>query len=160
MIILTLAIRYVYSGWKIRDNTLSTFRLVNLPAALIMLFKSNLILSRRSQNRLATSRLVSSWDFFIRPRVLTRFTPYNTRQVTMRYNTRQVTMRYNTRQVTMPYNTRQVTMCYGASLLVASLSLKLASFVLYLYITTLLVLNARTYIVKTKQNNFVPILMK
>jgi ligand-binding SRPBCC domain-containing protein len=83
-----------------------------------MLFKSNLILSRRSQNRLATTRLVSSWDFFIRPRVLTRFTPYNTRQVTMRY---------------------------GVSPLVASQSLKLSSFVLYLYITTLLVLNARTY---------------
>jgi hypothetical protein len=81
-------------------------------------------LPRRSQNRLATSRLVLSWDFFIRPRVLARFTPYNTRQVTMRYNTRHVTMRY------------------GESPLVASLSLKLASFVLYLYITTLLVLNA------------------
>jgi hypothetical protein len=65
-----------------------------------MIVKSNLILSRRSQNRLvATSRLVSSWDFFIHPRVLTRFTPYNTRQVTMRY---------------------------GATPLVASLSLKLS----------------------------------
>ena len=52
---------------KNRDNRLSTFRLVNLPAALIMLFKSNLILSHRSQNRLDTSRLVSSSDFFHSP---------------------------------------------------------------------------------------------